>query len=1044
MFSTLIRGSLRLRYVVAVASLALIVVGAVKMGDTPADLLPEFAPPTVEIQTEALGLSAAEVEQLITVPLEADLLNGVAWLDSIQSESIPSVSSIKLTFLPGTDLMHARQMVQEKLTQAHGLPNVSKAPVMLQPVSSTSRVMQIGLRSDELSLIDMSVLARWNIRPRLMGVPGVAHVSIWGQRKRQLQVRVDPETLREQEVSLQDVLATTGNALWVSPLSFLDAASPGTGGFIDTPNQRLGVRHVLPIVSPEGLSKVAIEGKDLRLGEVAEVVESSQPLIGDAIVGGDTGIMLVVEKFPWANTLDVTAGIEKALDDLRPGLGGIDIDTEIFRPATFIERALGNMATAAAIGLALLAAVLFVLFLDWRLTLIATLSAVTSMLLAWFTLFLTGVTVNALIIAGLMMAVGVVVHDAIADSHRIRQRLAEPRAEGENHWSVIVAAELGSRRLLGFGLDVVLLLALPLAMVSGVLGAFLTSVAASYALALIASLLVALLLTPALCLLLLPAEPRELAPTPLSGALDGAGERVAASFSSTIGKAAYVVVGLALAAVLAGLPFMQSQQLLPDFQERDLLINWTTKAGTSQPEMSRITTEVVDELQGLPGVRNVGAHVGRAVSSDKISGVNESQVWVRLATDADYEATVDAIDAVIDSYPGVDSDLTSYSDARIGEAIANETDKLIVRIYGQDTAVLSTEAQKVKAMIDDIDGVEEIEIAGTPMEPTVEIRVDLERARRHGIKPGDVRRAAATLLSGLEVGSLFEEKKVFDVIVWGAEDTRDSLSDIENLLIQSPTGAYVRLAEVAEVAVKPHPTVLKREGVARYADLKIDFYGRSLADISAEIRAGLDTFTFPMEYHADILGNYQVQSDNALYAVVAALSALIGIFLVLQAALRSWRLALIVLLALPVSVLGSLVAVLIAGQLSLGAFLGMLLVIGLGARFAILLYARFQQLERAEDMAFGTELVTRGTLLSATPMIATVLAVAAVSLPFAVMAGAVGLEILGPMAIAVIGGLITTLVMALFVLPVVYLGFGAGAAADEDFEDLLEARTHAS
>ncbi|ESQ14078.1 MAG: hypothetical protein N838_13035, partial [Thiohalocapsa sp. PB-PSB1] len=901
----------------------------------------------------------------------------------------------------------------------------------------------IGLRSDELSLIDMSVLARWNIRPRLMGVPGVAHVSIWGQRKRQLQVHVDPETLQAQDVSLQEVLATTGNALWVSPLSFLDAAYPGTGGFIDTPNQRLGVRHVLPIVSPEGLSKVVVEGKELRLGDIAEVVESHQPLIGDAIVGGDTGIMLVIEKFPWANTLEVTANIEQALDDLRPGLSGIDIDTEIFSPATFIERALGNVATAAVIGLVLLVAVLFVFFLDWHLTLIATLSVITSLLMAWFVLFLAGATVDALIIAGLMMAVGVVIQDAIEDSYRIRQMLAAPRADADNHWTIIATAALSSRSLLSFGLAVVLLLALPLVMVSGVLGAFLTSVATSYTLALVASLLTALLLTPALCLLLLPAEPRAITQTKLSAALAGYSERTVAGFSTQYGKIiAYAVAGIALLAILVGLPFIKSEQLLPEFHERDLLINWTAKPGTSQPEMSRITGELVDELKALQGVSNVGAHVGRAVTSDKIVGINESQVWVRLASDANYNNMVEAVDSIIDSYPGVDSDLTTYSSERISKVLAGESDKLVVRVYGQDTDVLSTEAQQVKAMLEDIDGVEEVEFIGTPMEPTVEIRVDLERARQHGIKPGDVRRAAATLLSGLEVGSLFEEKKVFDVVVWGTQDNRSSLSDIRNLLIQSPSGNYVRLEDVAEVVIKPHPTVLKREGVARYADLEIDFYGRSLADISSEIRTRLEAHTFPMEYHADILDDYQLQADKHRYAIAAALTALIGIFLVLQAALRSWRLALIVLLSLPISVFGSIILVLISGQLSLGVFLGMLLVMGLAARFAILLYAGFQRLERTEGMAFGAELVTRGTLLNATSQTATMLAVAVVALPFAVMAGAVGMEILGPMAFAIIGGLITTFVMVLFVLPALYLGFAADATSDEDFENLLEAKTH--
>src|SRR5688572_21999818 len=268
-----------------------------RVGELPMDALPEFAPPYVEIQTEALGLSANEVEQLITVPMEEGLLSGVAWVDVMRSESVPGLSSIVLVFEPGTDLMRARQMVQERLTLAHALPKVSRPPAMLQPLSSTSRVMMIGLSSKDLSLIEMSVLARWNIRTRLMGVPGVANVAIWGQRERQLQVQVDPIRLRERGVSLDQIVDTTGNALAVSPLTFLEASTPGTGGFIDTPNQRLGIRHVLPIVTPDDLAQVAVDdsedrGTALRLGDVAEVVEDHQPLIGDAVFGEGPGLLL--------------------------------------------------------------------------------------------------------------------------------------------------------------------------------------------------------------------------------------------------------------------------------------------------------------------------------------------------------------------------------------------------------------------------------------------------------------------------------------------------------------------------------------------------------------------------------------------------------------------------------------------------------------------------------------------------------------------------------------------------------------------------------
>src|SRR5919109_719214 len=309
MLRWIVGSSLKLRFLIVPVAAGMVLLGVTQLRHAPVDVLPEFTPPLVDIQTEALGLSAQEVEQLVTVPLEQDLLNGVAFLDQIRSQSLPGLSRIELIFQPGTDVLAARQLVQERLIQAPGgIPNVSKAPIMLQPLSSTSRVMMVGLSSRDVSLIDMSVLARWKIRPRLMAVPGVANVAIWGQRERQLQVQVDPQRLRRLGVTLDQVMASTGNALWVSPLSFVEASTPGTAGFIDTPNQRLGIQHILPITTAKDLSQV-------RIGDVGRVVEDHQPLIGDAVVNDGPNLMLVVEKFPGANTLEVTRGIEAALDE---------------------------------------------------------------------------------------------------------------------------------------------------------------------------------------------------------------------------------------------------------------------------------------------------------------------------------------------------------------------------------------------------------------------------------------------------------------------------------------------------------------------------------------------------------------------------------------------------------------------------------------------------------------------------------------------------------------------------------------------------------
>ena len=341
---------LRLRIVVVAIAAVLVATGLWPIRQAPLDVVPDFSPETLQVRTEALGLLAAEVESLITVPLEADLLVGVPWLKSIESESITGVSSIDLLFAPGTDLMRARQMVNERMTQARALPNVSTPPTLLQTLATASRVMNIGLSSKSVSLIDMSVLAQWTIVPRLTGVPGVANVSIWGQRNRQVQVQVDPVKLHRNGIRLDQVVKTAGEAVWSSPLTYLNSSTPGTGGFIDTPNQRLNIRHVFPITAAEDFASIPVVGTSLELRKVADVVEGHQPLIGDAILKDGPGLLLVVEKAPGYNTVEVTKNVEAALDELRPGMTGIDVDTGIYRPASFIEQATSNLSTASLIA----------------------------------------------------------------------------------------------------------------------------------------------------------------------------------------------------------------------------------------------------------------------------------------------------------------------------------------------------------------------------------------------------------------------------------------------------------------------------------------------------------------------------------------------------------------------------------------------------------------------------------------------------------------------------------------------------------------------
>jgi Cu/Ag efflux pump CusA len=518
MLRWIVGSSLKLRFIVVPLAAGMILLGVTQLRQMPVDILPEFTPPLVDIQTEALGLSAQEVEQLVTVPLEQDLLNGVAFLDQIRSQSLPGLSRIELIFQPGTDVLAARQLVQERLIQAPGgIPNVSKAPVMLQPLSSTSRVMMIGLSSNDVSLIDMSVLARWKVRPRLMGVPGVANVAIWGQRERQLQVQVDPQKLRRHGVSLDQVIQSTGNALWVSPLSFVEASTPGTAGFIDTPNQRLGIQHVLPITTAKDLSQVRIEdtgAKVLRLGDVGQVVEDHQPLIGDALVNDGPSLMLVIEKFPGTNTREVTQGVEAALDEMRPGLSGITIDADLFRPVSFIETATRNVTLALLLALLIMVVLLGGFLLDWRAALISLVAISLSLLVAMLVLYQRGATFNTMILAGLVIALGVVVDDAIVDVDAIRRRLRQRReaTTGGQQPSggtgaattpaAVLDASMEVRGPLLWATLIIGVAAVPVFFLQGLTGSFVRPLAVSYLLAVLASMVVALVVTPVLALLL--------------------------------------------------------------------------------------------------------------------------------------------------------------------------------------------------------------------------------------------------------------------------------------------------------------------------------------------------------------------------------------------------------------------------------------------------------------------------------------------------------------------------------------------------------------
>ena len=1021
--------SLRFRYLVVAAGAALMLFGSGVLRDTPVDVFPEFAQPKVEIQTISTGLSAEEVESLITVPLEQSL-QGLPGLDTIRSKSVPQLSSVQLLFARGTDLLHARQLVQERVaTVTPTLPSWSSPPFMIQPLSSTSRVMKIGLTSDRLSLIDMSLVAYWKIRARLLRVPGVANVPIWGERLHQYHVQADPARLRAHDVSLTSLQEQTAKNLDVGSLvSWSDAGEVGTGGFIDGPNQRFNVRHVFPVITPTDFSKVTIEngaGRTLLLKDVADLVIDHQPLMGDAVINDGPGLMLIVEKLPWANTLEVTRGVEDAMETLRPGLSGIEVDTTIFRPATFIETSIDNLTIALLIGALLVILVIGAFLFEWRAALISVISIPISLVAAGVVLYLRDETINVMVLAGFVIALGVVVDDAIIDVENIVRRLREHRRQGSKKptAAIVLEASLEVRPSIVYATLIIFAAMAPIFFLTGLTGAFFQPLAFSYVLAVAASLLVALTVTPAMALMLLSHAPLERRRQPLVRWLQrGYGSVLSRIIHRPIW--AYAAVGVTTVAGLAVVPFL-GQSLLPSFKERDFLMHWLTKPDTSGPEETRISVRACRELRTIPGVRNCGSHIGNAMLGDEPYGIYFGENWISVDPNVDYDETLARVQEVVSGYPGLVRDVQTYLKERIREVLTGSSDEIVVRIFGDDLGVLQEEAERVLQTMEGVDGLVEAKIELHADVPQVEVKVDLAAAERYGVKPGEVRRASGIFLASEEVGDIYRGGKAYDVHLWSTPETRHSLTDIRALPIDTPRDGQVALDQLAAVRIAPTPNTIERENVSRRLEVSANVQGRDLGSVAREVEDRIEGLDFPLGYSAQVLGEYKERQAAQRRMLLFSIGTAIAILLLLQVSFRSWRLATMSFLTLPMALVGGVLAAFIGGGvLSLGSLVGFFTVFGIAARNGILMINHFQHLEQHEGETFGRELVLRGARERLAPILMTTLAAGLAILPLVVAGDRPGHEIEHPLAVVVLGGLFTSTLLNLFVVPSLYLRFG--------------------
>ena len=1021
--------SLHFRWIVIFLAATFMAFSLAKIPESKVDVFPEFAPPQVEIQTIALGNSTAEVESLVTVPIE-EALNGLPGLAEMRSKSVAQLSSIRLIFEKGTNETRARQLVQERVAQVSPqIPTWASPPWMMPALSATSRIMKIGITSDQLDLIELSSISYWKIRQHLLRVPGVAGVDIYGERLKQRHVQVDPKLLAKYDIPIEKVMESGSEALDAGVLQYAQSFTVGQGGFVETATKRLNVENVQTIEDAEDLAKVPVAkrgDRTLRLGDLGDVKQDSMQLWGEGVINDGDGLMLIVQKYRGANTKETTDGVEETMRQMAPGLPAIEYDTTIFRPATFIEESINNLTVALLLGVLLVIVIISAFLYTFRTAFISLISIPLSLMGAYLVLDARNVTINVMVLAGLVVAIGVVVDDAIIDVENIVRRLRQARAENSAKSTVriVLEASVEIRSAITFATIINVVAIVPVLFLEGLSGSFFQPLVLSYGLAVFVSMLVAMTVTPALCLILLHRGSLREKEAPLLRVLKKGYANVLGKVTRRPAPAMIAALVIALSGI-AVYPTLGTQ-LLPNFKERDFLMHWLTEPSTSITEEKKVSVAACQDLTAIPGVRNCGSHIGQALLSDEVYGAYFGENWVSVSDKVDYDETLQKVTDTVDSYPGMQRDVQTYLRERVKEVLTGSSGAVVVRIFGPDPRKLTELADTTLKAIGDTPGLIEAAAALQKEVPQIEIELDLEKARKHDLKPGDIRRQSSVYIASEEVSDIFSGGRAYDVQIWSIPSVRHSFQDIKDLPIDTPAGEKVKLSDVADVRFAPSPNAILRDDQSRRIDVEGNIAeGGDLGAVVDEVERRVAALDLPPEYSVKVLGESSELTNSQNTLAVYGLAALIVIFLLLHAAFGSLRLASLAFLLLPVALVGGVLTVrLSGGLLSLGSLIGFLTVFGIAARNGILMINHFQHLEKEEGMKFGRELVMRGASERLAPIMMTALATGLAIVPLAVAGSIPGHEIEHPMALVILGGLFTATLVNLFIIPSLYLRFG--------------------
>ena len=1035
MMSALVRFSIRFSGVIIGLATLVVLYGFYSLSRSNLDVFPEFAPTQIVIQTESPGLSAELVESLVTQRIETSIA-GTVGIASMRSQSIPGLSIVTIIFDEKTDVYRNRQVIAERLsTLTTKLPQ-GIIPNITPLTSSASTVLGFGVTSKTRSLTELRTLVDWTIVPHLMAIPGVADVNVFGGKIRQYQVQVEPEKMIKYGISLLQVEEAVKKATGVRG-----------SGFIENKNQRIIINTEGQATSPEKLAKVALlhkNGQTIRLGDIGKVVEGAVPSISAAAINEETGVYLSVQGQLGANTHGVTLAIEKALQELKPTLQAehVILHEDLFRPANFIEVAIKGVRTDILIGSVLVITVLFLFLFNVRTAFISATAIPLSLLTAIVVMSYYNIGLNIMVLGGLAIALGEVVDDAIIDTENIFRRLRENRmlAEPLPTYRVVFDASMEVRSSVVYATIIVALVFMPLLTLSGVAGKLFAPLGIAYISAILASLLVALTLTPALCYLLLGNAKLETEDPPMIRVIKKWYVRMLLKIESHY-KYILAVSFMFIAIGLGTLPLFKSQ-FIPALHEGHYIMHMTAVPGTSEQESLRIGKRVSAAIRSIDGVKSVTQWVGRAPNGADTFGTHYSEFEIEVGAisgpeqrrilneireklggeskDHDDDGKAEA------GFVGVNFAINTFLTERIEETISGYAASTVINIYGQNLDALDRDANAIASILSSIKGATDVMVQSPPGTPQLVMRLRTDKMARLGLHPTDVLDSIRAAYEGVPVTQVYEGNRIIGVSVLLDEKARDDIQEAGKLPLFNTDGKMIRLSDVADIVQENGRSKILHAGAKRIQTVTANVVDRDISAFTEELKAKLKTdLVLSPGAYLEFTGAAEANAKSREALILQSLLAGVTVFLMLYIAFGRLRNLLLTFANLPFALIGGVLAVMFTGGwISLGSLVGFVTLFGITLRNSIMMISHYQHLIDEEDCVWGLETCIRGASERLPSILMTALVTALGLLPLAAGSGQPGREIEGPMATIIVGGLVTSTILNLLILPTIMLHFG--------------------